>query len=189
MAIRLKEPKPLKPLRPIRWKRETSPSESEFAHRKTWTSKAGLFQIVEATYKHPYKYPRRYLALWWNGTTFQPVSNGHRKRVWARKACEAWNRKLYALAQQRYEEQKKRHEEAVQRQADRDKARAKAQKAAARRADKAFEVDAGRAGGRVLSVNTGESRRRTNAQAPASGVRVKKGRRSTKSKTGRTKAG
>lgn len=98
MAIRLKEPKPLKPLRRIRWKRETTPSESEFTHRKTWISKAGLFQIVEATYKQPYKYPRRYLVLWWNGTTFQPVSNGHSKRVWRERlaklgieSCMRWH--------------------------------------------------------------------------------------------------
>ncbi|MGN6546580.1 MAG: hypothetical protein ACTHK7_16110 [Aureliella sp.] len=143
MAIRLKEPKPLKPVRPIRWKRETTLSESEFAHRRAWTSKAGLFQIVEATYKHPYKYPRRYLALWWNGTTFQPVSNGHRKRVWARKACEAWDRKLYAMAQQRYEEQMKRYEQAAQRQVGRVKAKVEAEQAATRRAKKA-SVAAGR---------------------------------------------
>lgn len=128
MAIRLKEPKPLKPLRPIRWKRETTTSESEFSVRRIWTSKAGMFQIVECTYKHPYKYPRRFLALHFNGEAFVPVSNGHKKRPWAKRACEQWNRKLYAAGQARYEEAKKRYEAALERQAARDKEKRKAEK-------------------------------------------------------------
>lgn len=80
-----------------------------------------MFQIVECVYKHPYKYPRRYLALHFNGTAFVPISSGHKKRPWARRACEQWNRKLYAAGQARYEEAKKRYEAALKRQADKQK--------------------------------------------------------------------